>query len=506
MARAALAAELLEEEEMLSQYKTGREALLADLRSMMQQQMTTDIFALLAAVLQKRAGKVQAKSDATWDEMMRMKDLTIFVYSMLGLATSIATATAFWYFGKRSHTTLSQVRQDQLWVLIFLQFVLTFSTAVTCVLIFQKYTWTMREKRKEWSGIDMYDIVQAKEKADEVKGRFKASYSFWRTSLRWKLFFEIGVHVLHPLIWMNTDKTKQMYEAFQIMIFLRTYLAVNMVYSFSEQYKQRHDIIASDVDLQRSGFQLSVGSTLKMLFYLNPATAAGALLIGALSLLGFIVFVVERSADEAVVPKDKNAFRELQSSLWFAFVTFATVGYGDMAPVTGFGRFASVAIGAIGITVTTIFGGVVTNLIRESREQRYVSEYLTLRRARDENKTAAARVIQMAYRWYKSRTRDIVTPWSAHGHKSNFVYGAIQNFRVTRWEMRQSQSASADPVTDSSMNGVRLHLRKSVELLRKHEKQLKTTESNIASYVNDICKLLERTTEAKRGEHLSPTR
>jgi hypothetical protein len=172
-------------------------------------------------------------------------------------------------------------------------------------------------------------------------------------------------------------------------------------------------------------------------------------------------------------------------------VTFSTAGYGDLVPQSLFGKASAITIGVMGIALTTIFGGIVTNKMVQSREQRYVSEYLTMRASREEQINSAAWCIQSAYRWYKGRIRDTVTPWKVTGHKANRVYAAIKKFREDRWEVSQAVSTANDPVIESKMNRTACNLRGSMQKLTVHSKTNSAATKNIESYVQEILKVLD---------------
>jgi voltage-gated potassium channel len=76
-------------------------------------------------------------------------------------------------------------------------------------------------------------------------------------------------------------------------------------------------------------------------------------------------------------------FGSYVDALWWSLVTVTTVGYGDMVPVTGVGRFAAVFLLVGGIV---LFGAVAANLTavltshgRESDTQRLLREVRALR-------------------------------------------------------------------------------------------------------------------------------
>ena len=69
---------------------------------------------------------------------------------------------------------------------------------------------------------------------------------------------------------------------------------------------------------------------------------------------------------------EPGAFADIRNSLWWAIVTMTTVGYGDMAPTTDYGRFLAVLIMISGIILiaiitATISSKVITKKIMEGK-------------------------------------------------------------------------------------------------------------------------------------------
>lgn len=72
-------------------------------------------------------------------------------------------------------------------------------------------------------------------------------------------------------------------------------------------------------------------------------------LLGLTALLGVIVGMVE-------------GWR-VYESLYFAFITGLTIGYGDFAPQTSFGRVLSVVIGLCGLLVTALVAAIAVKAL-----------------------------------------------------------------------------------------------------------------------------------------------
>ena len=78
---------------------------------------------------------------------------------------------------------------------------------------------------------------------------------------------------------------------------------------------------------------------------------------GLAALAGFVVTVIDR--------KD---FPDFGTGLWWAIVTIATVGYGDVVPHTGWGRVVGSAVIVIGVTFVSFLIAIVTSYFIAAEE------------------------------------------------------------------------------------------------------------------------------------------
>ena len=68
-------------------------------------------------------------------------------------------------------------------------------------------------------------------------------------------------------------------------------------------------------------------------------------------ILGTVVYAIEA---------DKNpAMKDIPSGIYWAVVTITTVGYGDVAPVTGVGRFIALVVMLLGYSILAVSSGIV---------------------------------------------------------------------------------------------------------------------------------------------------
>jgi voltage-gated potassium channel len=88
------------------------------------------------------------------------------------------------------------------------------------------------------------------------------------------------------------------------------------------------------------------------------------LIVGVAAVLAIVAAVLERLIDPA--------FDTFPQALWFAVTTVSTVGYGDVVPESGAGRFVAAALMLTGLGLIPLLTSVVvaTLVAQRSREAR----------------------------------------------------------------------------------------------------------------------------------------
>lgn len=61
-----------------------------------------------------------------------------------------------------------------------------------------------------------------------------------------------------------------------------------------------------------------------------------------------------------LVVGEKNGFTNIPTSIYWAIVTLTTVGYGDISPITGLGKFLSSIVMLLGYAIIAVPTGIVT--------------------------------------------------------------------------------------------------------------------------------------------------
>ena len=104
----------------------------------------------------------------------------------------------------------------------------------------------------------------------------------------------------------------------------------------------------------------------------RPLLATALVVVVLLVLESAVMFTLERDAQPKV-------FASIPHSMWWAIVTIATVGYGDMYPVTPAGKVFGGVVMVIGIAVFAVPAGILaTGFANEIRKRDFVVTWQTV--------------------------------------------------------------------------------------------------------------------------------
>jgi voltage-gated potassium channel len=76
---------------------------------------------------------------------------------------------------------------------------------------------------------------------------------------------------------------------------------------------------------------------------------------------------------------DRRDFHTLGDALWWALVTLATVGYGDIVPHTAWGRIVGAVVIIVGVTFLSLLTATITSYFVSSDEEARAAEVEALR-------------------------------------------------------------------------------------------------------------------------------
>jgi voltage-gated potassium channel len=71
---------------------------------------------------------------------------------------------------------------------------------------------------------------------------------------------------------------------------------------------------------------------------------------------------------------EPEVFPTVGTGVWWAVVTFCTVGYGDVVPTSAFGRFVASVVMVFAITFITVITAIVTSALVTGEQRRRQAE------------------------------------------------------------------------------------------------------------------------------------
>ncbi|CUG83153.1 voltage-gated ion channel superfamily, putative [Bodo saltans] len=412
-------------------------------------------------------------SNDQWDRILRVKEIHLSLFSMIGLLASIILSTYKWenrcipdsagdchpdvYVDDNDPNVISasanntyQYMQNVFAMLVGFQIVISLSSLVVVVLLVQYYGLRMTERQREWSGVEEVDRIEASgAEKTKLEQFFRASYRFWDSSLRWGLLLEILLHCFYPVLWFDSlgSAGSTLEEVAESFVFVRLYLVIRVAYIHSDTYVFRADILKGNKELQKLGYRVNPLTTFKIVFYRHPGKMIISITLGILLVFSFSIFVVERNNNQNL--------SNVPNCFWFVFESLATIGYGDYTAVSPTGRIVVIVMATVMQFVMVLFGGVVTNLLSPSRELKYVQRYLEQRAADKAYLQAAVALIETAF---LERKKMKLMPQHLRNNQSSkrspAMYSAMRRLRAGRQAIRQSLGAAGDSVMDEKLREI----------------------------------------------------
>jgi len=91
-------------------------------------------------------------------------------------------------------------------------------------------------------------------------------------------------------------------------------------------------------------------------------------------------------AEKAVQPED---FSSIPQAMWWSIITLTTVGYGDVSPVTAFGKVIGAATAVLGVCTVALLTGLVANSFAAQISRRRAIFEAAVRKALEDGKLSS---------------------------------------------------------------------------------------------------------------------
>lgn len=89
----------------------------------------------------------------------------------------------------------------------------------------------------------------------------------------------------------------------------------------------------------------------------------GLIFLGGLTIFSILIYYAEHNSTQ-------TAFNSIPSCFWWAVITFTSVGYGDMSPITTVGKIIASCAAILGLCFNGLFIGIIGSAFVETLEHK----------------------------------------------------------------------------------------------------------------------------------------
>ncbi|XP_077116142.1 intermediate conductance calcium-activated potassium channel protein 4 [Ranitomeya variabilis] len=252
----------------------------------------------------------------------------------------------------------------------------------------------------------------------------------WRIAVNTRksawIFLEILVCAIHPFPFERRceenkvpDSEKLVFlsqaEIFlSILMFLRVYLLPRTVLL--------HSKVLVDASYRSIGALNKIKFQYQFVIKILMNTCPGRVLL----ILTVSLWIVS-SWVLSVCERDTTA--DLTSAMWLIPITFLTIGYGDLVPVTVCGKMVCLFTGVMGVGCTALIVAVAAQKLEFTKAEKHVHNFMMDIRYMKQIKCAAANVLREAWLLHKHTKQGDMAKIQMHQRE---LLGAIHIFRRKR--------------------------------------------------------------------------
>ena len=265
------------------------------------------------------------------------KDLQLCVASLSCLAVIFIQNIIIWKLC-RAKDLIVTTDEYHLWIaVLIMDIVKGVLTVLSLVFLTQYYSVLYKIKKEKWLAVLRQTPADGQKDTEERSTLREQEYV---RQLLWRYIGEVVIHLILPFEFMARSSVA--YQMLLLGSFLRIYLVFRLLHTSSAAFRRRAQIRSQYQDFRRMNLMVSWGLTIKILFYKYMWSMLSVAALTILIVLAFVIFVFERDEvldnpvcnkkDHIKQQKNQQKFQSLGNCIYFAFVTFSTIGYGDMVP------------------------------------------------------------------------------------------------------------------------------------------------------------------------------
>eukprot|EP00163_Fabomonas_tropica_P005298 TRINITY_DN1480_c0_g1_i18.p1 TRINITY_DN1480_c0_g1~~TRINITY_DN1480_c0_g1_i18.p1 ORF type:complete len:465 (-),score=42.19 TRINITY_DN1480_c0_g1_i18:1059-2453(-) len=235
----------------------------------------------------------------------------------------------------------------------------------------------------------------------------RTSRWFIQDSVAWRIY--VGVWLLiecliilyHPFPVGSSNNTIYDDKLGVFMLF-RAYLLIRGIRDTSSVYRARSSLLNDPIIKQSGAVEFNWYLSVKFVFLKNTWTFVLSSVISGWILFAYFIWVFER---------EQNYLFTLEKSLWMVGITFSTVGYGDISPVSGIGKIVTGFAAVAGILFTALLVFAVMDSLTLTPQDSRVKNLWIKQTTSELHRDIAAQYIQVSWRHFKKmRTLHIHSP------------------------------------------------------------------------------------------------
>uniref|UniRef100_A0A914HJZ7 Calmodulin-binding domain-containing protein n=1 Tax=Globodera rostochiensis TaxID=31243 RepID=A0A914HJZ7_GLORO len=225
---------------------------------------------------------------------------------------------------------------------------------------------------------------------------------------------------------------------------------------------------------------------LKLMLFLHPGPTLSTFVFCFWLVGAYILRLCESNIED-------NKLLTYYNTLWMMCVTFLTIGYGDIYPVTTCGRLMAIVTGIVGVCVASMIVAVIVQKISLSQAEERVHKFMAKTKFAKSLKVTAAQVLKES--WFVYKNRQNLDKLKYHQRRQSAAICALRKLRKEQRVFQEDDCASIDDVAKTILNAIELIRAQGCAQLSANDR-LNTLEqklNGIQEGINALPELLAKT-------------